>query len=133
MNHHSLVIPSEFEKLESVLDFIEQFVSEHKLSSDLLDKLMLLGSEAATNAIEHGNSLDPSKQVTLELAVHPTTVEFCVEDEGSGFSERDVPDPLAQENLLVDGGRGLFLMNEIADVVQFENEGRRVRMIFGKE
>jgi anti-sigma regulatory factor (Ser/Thr protein kinase) len=36
-------------------------------------------------------------------------------DEGKGFRLSDVPDPLAEENLLSTSGRGIFLMRSFMD------------------
>jgi serine/threonine-protein kinase RsbW len=36
-------------------------------------------------------------------------------DEGKGFDLSNVPDPLAQENLLSTSGRGIFLMRAFMD------------------
>jgi len=36
-------------------------------------------------------------------------------DEGAGFKLSDVPDPLAEENLLSTSGRGIFLMRAFMD------------------
>ena len=36
-------------------------------------------------------------------------------DEGAGFTLADVPDPLAEENLLSTSGRGIFLMRAFMD------------------
>jgi len=36
-------------------------------------------------------------------------------DEGKGFRLSDVPDPLAEENLLSTSGRGIFLMKAFMD------------------
>jgi serine/threonine-protein kinase RsbW len=38
-----------------------------------------------------------------------------VQDEGKGFVLKEVPDPLAEENLLRTSGRGLFLMRAFMD------------------
>jgi serine/threonine-protein kinase RsbW len=130
MDRKTLIIPSEHRHLEVVLEFIEQFATENDLDPELLDKLMLLGSEATTNAIEHGNDLDVGKQVTLHLSRRSRKIEMSVQDEGTGFKEEVIPDPLAEENLLKDGGRGLFLINALADEVHIEDQGRCIRMIF---
>ena len=52
-----------------------------------------------------------------------------VEDEGEGFEREEIADPLASENLLEDGGRGIFLIERMADEVIYENGGRRVGII----
>jgi anti-sigma regulatory factor (Ser/Thr protein kinase) len=36
-------------------------------------------------------------------------------DEGKGFKLSDVPDPLAEENILSTSGRGIFLMRAFMD------------------
>ena len=92
MIRRTLVFPSEHKQLDHVLEFIQQFAKEEQLGEELLDNLMLLGSEAATNAIEHGNQNDPSKQVILHLDRHQDRIELSVEDEGVGFSTTDAPD-----------------------------------------
>jgi serine/threonine-protein kinase RsbW len=91
---------------------------------------VLLATEAVTNAIEHGNALDPTKKVYLRVAVRDKDIELVVEDEGSGFDPAKTDDPTESENLFREGGRGLLFMEEIADEVRFEKEGRLVRLIF---
>jgi serine/threonine-protein kinase RsbW len=123
MDHTKLVLASTFEELERAIDFIEEFVAQHGLDEDLLDRLRLVGSEAVTNAIEHGNALDASKTVTLTMRLEDEFVEMRVTDEGPGFVISEIPDPLANENLLADGGRGVYFIFEFSDEVIFEDGG----------
>ncbi len=119
----ALVIPSTFDELERVIDYIELFAAEHSFDEDMLERLRLVGSEAVTNAIEHGNKLDPEKSVTLSLNIAEDIVELRVSDEGPGFVLSEIPDPLATENLLAEGGRGVYFMFQFSDEIVFENEG----------
>lgn len=123
MDHVTLVLPSSFEELERAIDFIEKFVRDHDLTDDLLERLRLVGSEAVTNAIEHGNQLDSNKKVTLAMAIVNGFVEMRVADEGPGFKIEEIPDPLASENLLAEGGRGVYFIFEFSDEVVFEDDG----------
>jgi len=41
-----------------------------------------------------------------------------IADEGEGFEPSELPDPLAEENLLRQSGRGIFLMKTFMDDVQ---------------
>lgn len=132
MPQETLIIPSQHEQLDHVLEFVEGFADAHGLSENLMDTLMLLSTEAATNAMEHGNGYDAAKNVKLVLDVTDARVEMIVEDEGGGFRPQDAPNPLAEENLLLDGGRGVFLMEELSDEVHYEEDGRRVRMVFNR-
>jgi serine/threonine-protein kinase RsbW len=46
-------------------------------------------------------------------------VEVSVRDEGVGFDPESVADPLAPENLLRPGGRGIFYMRSLMDRVEY--------------
>lgn len=112
-----------------------------KVSKELLDTLKQKGveeeiifdiyvgfEEALRNAMVHGNKLDPAKKVTVETEVTDESVTMVVEDEGEGFDPEMLPDPTRDENLLKEGGRGVFLMQHLMDEVLFEESGRRVVM-----
>ena len=63
----------------------------------------------------HGNKYNARKRVYLKLEAQPKTLVVTIGDEGDGFNDTDVPDPLAQENLLKQSGRGLLLMRAFMD------------------
>jgi serine/threonine-protein kinase RsbW len=123
MRDATLVLESTFDELERAIDFIESFARKNSLDQDTLERLRLVGSEAVTNAIEHGNQLDAAKRVTLGISLLNGFVEMRVTDEGPGFKVDAIPDPLANENLLAEGGRGVYFIFEFADEVVFEDEG----------
>ncbi|HMB98970.1 MAG TPA: ATP-binding protein, partial [Balneolaceae bacterium] len=87
-------------------------------------------SEAVTNAIVHGNNEDPSKKVEVEINIKPDSIITTVEDEGEGYDPDQKSDnPLNEENLLKEGGRGIFLIEEISDEIEYFNEGRGIRFV----
>ena len=51
-----------------------------------------------------------------------------MEDEGEGFNPDSLPDPTLEENLLREGGRGVYLINHLMDEVRYEKNGRKVIM-----
>ena len=59
--------------------------------------------------------------------------EITIEDEGKGFERSSVPDPRLDENLEKLHGRGLLLMEEYMDEVQYSAGGRRIRMVLRNE
>lgn len=124
------VLSSEFESLETVIDDTEAYLSEHNVDEDLAYRVVLLATEAVTNAIEHGNAMDPEKSVIMECHCHPDRITLTVEDEGGGFDPSTLASPLDDEHLLDPGGRGLFLMGKMADEVEYEADGRRIRLVF---
>src|SRR5579859_4752444 len=66
--------------------------------------------EGVINAFHYGNQERTEKKIYLELDLTPEKMIIHVLDEGKGFNLIDVPDPLAEENLLSTSGRGIFLM-----------------------
>jgi serine/threonine-protein kinase RsbW len=55
---------------------------------------------------------------------------FTVKDEGNGFDPSVIPDPTKPENIAEPNGRGVFLINKLADTVSFSNNGTIVEMCF---
>jgi serine/threonine-protein kinase RsbW len=124
------VLSSDYASLETVVEDTEAYLSEFDVDEDLAYRVVLLATEAVTNAIEHGNDLDPEKNVIMECRCDPDRITLTVEDEGGGFDPSKLSSPLEEEHLLDPGGRGLFLMDNMADEVGFEEEGRRIRLVF---
>ena len=108
---------------------VQSFLDAHVPDEDLAFRVALVTSEALTNAIEHGNQLEENRRVHLDVEAAPAHVIVQVEDEGVGFNPAFVPDPTRDGALMAEGGRGLFLMQQLADEVRFEQEGRRVVLV----
>ena len=88
--------------------------------------------ESVTNAVRHGNKLDSEKRVVICFEVGKGELSVSVEDEGEGFDPGEIPDPLAEENLLRASGRGIFFMKNFMDEVTYDfepNRGTRVTMV----
>lgn len=71
--------------------------------------------EGVINAFHYGNQERPERKIHLALDITPEKLIIHVLDEGTGFKLADVPDPLAEENLLSTSGRGIFLMRAFMD------------------
>jgi serine/threonine-protein kinase RsbW len=84
--------------------------------------------EAIVNAIHHGNQDDLARRVNVRFLVGPEQVLVEVRDEGGGFDPKEVPDPLAPENLERCSGRGLYLMRTYMTWVRFNDQGNCVAM-----
>ncbi|TVR18379.1 MAG: ATP-binding protein [Balneolaceae bacterium] len=121
-----LSLKSTYEESERVPDFVVDIQEKIDLEEETTANLMLLLSEAATNAIVHGNKLDESKSVTIEVVIEKDKVISSVQDEGEGFEPQNTKDPLNEENLMKTSGRGVFLINEISDSVAYSDNGRRI-------
>jgi len=71
--------------------------------------------EGVINAFHYGNQEKPEKKIHLAIELTQEKMVIKVMDEGKGFRLTDVPDPLAEENLLSTSGRGIFLMRAFMD------------------
>jgi serine/threonine-protein kinase RsbW len=88
-------------------------------------KICMSVREAVINALRYGNQEQPEKKILLVFEVCLEKFVIHVIDEGCGFNLCDIPDPLAEENLLRTSGRGIFLMRTFMDElgVQPSSEG----------
>ena len=74
--------------------------------------------ESVVNAIQHGNQSDESKKVGVRFQSLPDRLVIFIQDEGEGFDESQIRDPLKPENLLQTGGRGVsFVVRSFMDEV----------------
>jgi serine/threonine-protein kinase RsbW len=85
--------------------------------------------EALANAIRHGCERDPDKKVQVCVACDDSRgMLIVVRDPGPGFDVESIPNPVEGENLFSQGGRGIFLINELMDDVSYEKGGTEIRM-----
>jgi serine/threonine-protein kinase RsbW len=66
-------------------------------------------------------------RITAELSAKEA--RFTVEDEGEGFNVEDIPDPRNPENLFKASGRGVLLIYNIMDEVEYNERGNRLTMV----
>ncbi|HMR44061.1 MAG TPA: ATP-binding protein [Saprospiraceae bacterium] len=113
-----------------VESFVDNLVTKYKLSPDKKGSILISLTEAVTNAIRHGNQFDEKKSVEVRHRKQKNCLAFRITDEGTGFDFDNVPDPTSPENLLKCGGRGVFLMRQLSDEIEFKNNGSTVEMRF---
>src|SRR5271157_3492243 len=111
--------------LDSTLDSVEVAETavlgaarEIGFHEDDLHQLGMAVRESMVNAVVHGNRYNARKKVHLFVSKSPGHVTIIVGDEGDGFDMNSVPDPLAEENLLKQSGRGLLLIQAFVDEFQ---------------
>jgi serine/threonine-protein kinase RsbW len=84
--------------------------------------------EAVTNAMVHGNRLDPARKVKVIVCADDERWGVIVEDQGEGFGAEDVPDPEAPDFVLRESGRGVLLMDKWLDSLRYNRNTRRLMM-----
>jgi len=85
--------------------------------------------ESLANAILHGAGSDASKKGECSVACDERRgMLVVVRDPGQGFDPASVPSPLLAENLFAGHGRGIYLINQLMDQVEFTRGGTEIRM-----
>jgi serine/threonine-protein kinase RsbW len=107
--------------LESVDRAEELVVEAAKKAGIEEDDALSLGMairECMVNAVVHGNRYNLNKKVHLTVTRTAAHLIIKIADEGEGFELEDLPDPLADENLLRHSGRGIFIIRAFTDDFQ---------------
>ena len=88
--------------------------------------------EALANAVFHGNHGDEKKHVFVRVYGAPKWgLLTLVRDEGPGFQPENVPDPRDPDRVELSHGRGIFLMHELMDALDYRKHGREVVLFKG--
>lgn len=127
-----LVLNSTFDEMNQLEPFVKELQEWAGFTEDDFARIMLTLSEAVNNAITHGNRENPDKQVVINTNYDKdsSTITISVEDEGEGFNPDKIPDPLKKENLLNEGGRGVYLIEQYADEIEFTKNGTQIVITF---
>jgi serine/threonine-protein kinase RsbW len=112
-------LSSRFENIEMVQHLCSKLLEGREVPEETRHWILMAVREAVANAIKHGNRLDLSKNVHVEMDLVADTLAICIRDEGEGFEPTAVGDPLAPENRLKTSGRGIFYMRTFMDEVRF--------------
>ena len=122
-------VPSDLALMNSVLQYLLDRVAKLGLIKPERSNLYVALDEAFVNAVKHGNKNDPTKLVRITAELSPQEASFTVEDEGEGFNVHEIPDPCDPANLFKTSGRGVLLIYNIMDEVEYNAQGNRVKMV----
>ena len=122
-------LPSDLALMNGVLEYLQERVAKLGLIRPERSNLFIALDEAFVNAVKHGNKNDPSKLLKITAELSAKEASFTVEDEGEGFDIREIPDPCDPANLFRTSGRGVLLIYNIMDEVEYNAQGNRVKMV----
>ncbi len=129
-SRYELILESDLREVRRIEKFVKTMCRDHHFDQSFIHDVMLLITEATNNAIIHGNKLDKTKHATLLCTIEDGYLNIEVTDEGQGFNPSEIPNPLAPENLLKSSGRGVFLIKNFAQDVEyvFSQNGTTLKM-----
>jgi serine/threonine-protein kinase RsbW len=120
-------LPSTKEALNGAVDRVLAVARRCGCVRDNQADLEIALREALANAMIHGNAYHDQKRIFLRCYGEPgAKIVILVRDEGSGFEPDDVPDPREEGRTQLSHGRGLLLMRELMDHVEYRRSGREV-------
>jgi serine/threonine-protein kinase RsbW len=122
-------LPSDLALMNGVLEYLQDRVAKLGLIKLERSNLFVALDEAFVNAVKHGNKSDPTKLVRITAELTAQEASFTVEDEGEGFDIKLIPDPCDPANLFRTSGRGVLLIYNIMDEVEYNAQGNRVKMV----
>ncbi len=122
-------LPAELRAAERTVRDIMQALRAAACNCGDLDEVQLALGEALANAVRHGCRLNARKRISVQCRYHPAEgLWLVVRDPGAGFAPENIPDPTQPENLEKFGGRGIYLIRQLMDEVEFRDAGREIHM-----
>ena len=123
-------VPSDAGKEREVMDRVEELLRSLEIPDDRLEQLKTAVSEAAMNAIEHGNETRPDLSVDVMVSLVGDDVRVSITDEGGGTdigdTQPETPDIEAKlAGLQSPRGWGLFLIKNMVDEMNVTTDGGR--------
>ncbi len=153
--NREFLLPADI-NLGSVVSFVAtaHLVKMQVCNRATADNVSLALREAITNAMFHGNleiSSDiretegikafnemiekrkaeekyAARRVRFSYEITREYAEYIIEDEGSGFDHKKLPDPREPENFFNKSGRGILIIQLHMDEVEWNETGNRIRM-----
>lgn len=121
--------PADVNSINPVVNWVMEAAREMKCSEGKEFEIETSLREALANAVIHGCKNDRRKTIQFCLACDPERgMLIVVRDPGPGFDPSSIPSPIMGENIFSEHGRGIFLINQLMDEVQFGRGGTEIRM-----
>jgi serine/threonine-protein kinase RsbW len=116
--------------VDPVVQQVMAAIHEVKCVDGKEDAIELALEEALANAVVHGAKEDPTKIIECLVACDDERgVLIIVRDPGKGFDPQSIPTCTVGENLYSNHGRGIFLINQLMDKVEFKKNGTEIHMV----
>jgi serine/threonine-protein kinase RsbW len=126
----SVTLSAVRDAVDPVVRSVMDVVREMKCAPGHEDDIELALTEALANAVVHGAKNDPSKIIECDVACDEKQgILIIVRDPGAGFDPAKISNPCHGENIYASHGRGIYLINQLMDEVQFHKNGTEIHML----
>lgn len=123
-------IKSKLSEMYKVQEEILEFISPYYQTPSLI----CVGfQEIVINAMEHGNKMDPKKEVIIEIEVTKEYIKTTITDDGAGFDwslvaekELNIGNDSIDES---ERGRGIKISNKLYDELWYNEKGNQAYLL----
>ncbi|MBF0499925.1 MAG: ATP-binding protein [Candidatus Riflebacteria bacterium] len=126
------IIPRDLDHFELALNALTSRISAEWGKCGLTDavrRVRFTIEETAMNAWKHGHKYN--SQLPIEFRWwQGNDFHFQVSDQGLGFRLDEILNPTTPPNLLLEHGRGIFLMHLMADSITWNQSGNQILVSF---
>jgi len=115
----SLTIQSDSVHLNKVDKLCTKAINACGMNESDGDDFAIAVTEIVNNAIHHGNKNNKDKKVFINIRILEFKLEAIIRDEGNGFNPEQIGNPLDPQNLMKESGRGIFLIKQLTDSIDY--------------
>jgi serine/threonine-protein kinase RsbW len=122
---------SSLESVDAAEELVIEIAKSIGFDEDGVHELGMAIREAMVNAVVHGNRYSFERKVHFQVGAGADRVTVTITDQGEGFEPQAVANPLEQNNLLKQSGRGILLIQAFVDEVNIRRvqpQGTEVAM-----
>ena len=123
------LVPSDLSEIQKISAKVLAFLKPLSLSEAYQFDVRLCLEEALINAMKYGNQLRRSVPVSLRVGYDSSRVWIRVEDQGDGFDVKELGDCTRGDSLTKHSGRGVHLIHQLMDEVQYNDKGNEILMV----
>lgn len=120
------VLPTCSDSIRETQERLADLLADLEYSERDRFSVRLAVEEAMVNALKHGNQRDEERVIEVTCEADCESVRIEIGDEGPGFDPGSVRSSCEDGNVLHPNGRGIPLMQQFMDTVDFNSEGNRV-------
>jgi serine/threonine-protein kinase RsbW len=108
-------LDSSLDSVDSAEHLVLHVARKAGFQEEDLHKIGMAVRESMVNAVVHGNQYSAHKKVRVSVSKGQDRLTVTISDQGKGFELEALPDPLSEDNLLRNSGRGIFLIRAFMD------------------
>lgn len=126
------LISSELSQIRDAAETLREFGQEHQLDENISGQLELILVEALNNIIEHAYQGAAGHPIEVDFSLVSDEIIMTLQDEGTTAPDAVVNKTMPDEQSLPEGGWGLYLIQTLADRLEFSEKNGRNTMVIAK-